>query len=396
MVAAVVVLAIVALGGSEEPGPGPSASGRTESPSPSDEPVVPIVVANTDPITIADLAPATPYPSTIDVSDAGATVGDVEVTMTGFSHDFADDVDLLLVGPAGQSVVLMSDVGGIDAVEDLDLTFDDEASQSLPDEGPLASGTFRPTVGVQRGNSCCDFEGSTPAPAPPYDTALSVFDGTDPNGEWSMFVFDDTTGDAGDVAGGWSIEIAPPGAAEPTESVSPSPGVASNPDPITIPQFDQADPYPSTIELSGLAGTVVDVRVTLFGLGHAFPEDLDVLLVGPSGQSAVLMADLGGGTDQPIEGVTITFDDAAPDAAPDRRQLIPGTFRPTTGDEGLGDCCGFQGTPPAPSAPYGGALAVFAGTDPNGTWSLFVYDDTGGDAGEIAGGWELDIAVTGD
>jgi hypothetical protein len=32
----------------------------------------------------------------------------------------------------------------------------------------------------------------------------------------------------------------------------------------------------------------------------------------------------------------------------------------------------------------------FLGTDPNGTWSLFIRDDTGGDAGSLLG-WSISI-----
>ena len=36
-------------------------------------------------------------------------------------------------------------------------------------------------------------------------------------------------------------------------------------------------------------------------------------------------------------------------------------------------------------------LAAFNGLNPNGTWSLYVVDDVGGDVGTIAGGWDLTI-----
>jgi subtilisin-like proprotein convertase family protein len=141
-----------------------------------------------------------------------------------------------------------------------------------------------------------------------------------------------------------------------------------------------ASPFPSTINVSGVPGTVRSVRVTLNGLQHTFPSDIDVLLVGPQGQQVILLSDVGGGTD--IVGVSITLDDAAPAAAP--AVLVSGTFKPS--NVGGGDS--FPGAPPgAPAA----ALAAFAGTDANGAWRLFVVDDAGADRGTMAGGWSLDI-----
>jgi subtilisin-like proprotein convertase family protein len=142
-----------------------------------------------------------------------------------------------------------------------------------------------------------------------------------------------------------------------------------------------ASPYPSTIAVSGIAGTVSKVTATLTNFSHTFPGDIDILLVGPAGQRVVLMSDVGGGTD--IVNVSLTFDDAGP-ALP-LTALSSGTFRPT--NSGTGDV--FPA--PAPGAPHGSALADFNGTNPNGTWSLFVNDDAGGDVGSIAGGWSLNF-----
>ena len=105
--------------------------------------------ANTAPITINDgglcepPGAASPYPSQISVSGLTGTITDVDVTLTGLTHAFPDDVGVLLVGPAGQKTILMADTGGSDLfpVSGVNLTFDDAASASLPDESQITSGT---------------------------------------------------------------------------------------------------------------------------------------------------------------------------------------------------------------------------------------------------------------
>jgi subtilisin-like proprotein convertase family protein len=145
-----------------------------------------------------------------------------------------------------------------------------------------------------------------------------------------------------------------------------------------------ADPYPSTIDVAGILDGVTDVNVTIANLSHTFPDDLDILLVGPQGQSTWLMSDVGGSGD--ITNVTLTFDQSAEDALPDASQISGGTFTPTNIVEN--DIM----APPAPGGPYAVTLEVFNGTDPNGTWSLYIIDDVGADVGS-AGGWSLEITA---
>jgi hypothetical protein len=66
----------------------------------------------------------------------------------------------------------------------------------------------------------------------------------------------------------------------------------SNPGSITIPAsgtIGVANPYPSTIDVSGLVGPITDVDVTLHGFSHTFPADVGALLVGPTAANSVLM-----------------------------------------------------------------------------------------------------------
>jgi len=82
-------------------------------------------------------------PSTITVSGLNAPIADVDVTLSTLTHPTASDLDILLVGPNGQKVMIMSDTGD-EALND-SLTFSDEASERLPSVDNLVSGTFQPT-----------------------------------------------------------------------------------------------------------------------------------------------------------------------------------------------------------------------------------------------------------
>ncbi len=147
-----------------------------------------------------------------------------------------------------------------------------------------------------------------------------------------------------------------------------------------------ADPYPSEITVDGLKkGRIRDVNVRLNGLQHTWPNDVQVLLVGPQGQTAIVMADSGGGFS--VTGVTLTFDDEAAAPLPGSQQIGSGSFRPTKPGN---DEIAFNA--PAPVASANAALSVFDGGNPNGTWRLFVQDKSGDiDGGVIAGGWALEI-----
>ncbi len=164
----------------------------------------------------------------------------------------------------------------------------------------------------------------------------------------------------------------------------------SNPASITIPATDTdgpANPYPSTISVSGLSGTITQVTVTLNSVSHTYPGDLYVLLVSPGGHTTLLMADAGENPD--IVLGTLTFDDFAAQAIPEGGPVVSGTYRPSDWDSSSDSLAA-----PAPARPYGGTLGVLNGSDPNGTWSLYVWDDSSGDIGSIGGGWSLTITTS--
>lgn len=158
-------------------------------------------------ITINQSGIATPYPSDIVVAvSTSATISGLTVTLTNFSHEFPDDVDMVLQGPTAdsntQDVTIWSDVGGDPAGSPtVTITLDDAAAASLPDNGPLVSGTFKPTN--NEGDETLNVPGPT---VPRSGTTLGFFNGTNANGTWRLWVQDDTGGDAGSI-GSWSINI---------------------------------------------------------------------------------------------------------------------------------------------------------------------------------------------
>ena len=126
---------------------------------------------------IADNATTT---SAVAVSGLGGTVYDVNVTLD-VSHTFDRDLVLTLTGPGGQSVILADRVGR-SGDHFTGTVFDDEAA--VPITGGVApfARSFQPA------------------------SALAAFDGTAPNGNWTLGVQDTGLGDTGTI-NSWSVQI---------------------------------------------------------------------------------------------------------------------------------------------------------------------------------------------
>ncbi|MET0752332.1 MAG: FG-GAP-like repeat-containing protein [Pyrinomonadaceae bacterium] len=319
---------------------------------------------NSTAISIPGVGAAAPYPSDINVSGLDGLITGVQVSLTNFTHNSPDDVDLMLVAPNGYKVVLMSDVGGSNPVSNVNLFITDAASASFPDSSVITSGNYKPT----------NFEPNDvfPAPAPagaPSSAMLSVLNGTTPNGTWQLYLADDNGNNAGSISGGWNISV------------------QSSTDAIGFPEVGAAQPYSSNKTVFGLLGTVTKATVTLSNFSHSSPDDVDIMLVAPNGRRVVLMSDVGGTTE--VGSLNLTFDDTAVSNLPDNSVLTSGTYKPT--DFEIGDI--FPA--PAPQgATTGTTLNAFYGSAPNGTWKLFAVDDNGANAGSIAGSWSIALQTS--
>ncbi|MEO6391140.1 MAG: M36 family metallopeptidase [Pyrinomonadaceae bacterium] len=173
----------------------------------------PFTFSNASAITINDStgmpAASMPYGNSVTVSGLTGNKK-LKVGFTGFSHSFPGDVDVLLVGPGGQKMVIMSDVVGTSDAVNVNFSLIDSAALLLPPSSPLVDfNEYRPSD-VTAGDTF-----PAPAPAGPYQSAIPVgsatlastfgTQGSTLNGTWTLYVVDDAGQDAGSIAGGWYL-----------------------------------------------------------------------------------------------------------------------------------------------------------------------------------------------
>ncbi len=181
-------LRLVVSPGSTPPPPPPPDGGTTKT------------FSNPTAIAIPDRGQSSPYPSTITVAGMSGVISKAVVKLNGLNHTYPDDLDILLVAPNGQKILLMSDAGGSYDVLNVNLTFDSTVTTELLNYRQIFSGVYMPS----------NFESiidtfSAPAPVAPYASTLTAVNGADPNGNWQLFVLDDHAGDRGSLTRGWEL-----------------------------------------------------------------------------------------------------------------------------------------------------------------------------------------------
>jgi hypothetical protein len=157
--------------------------------------------------------------------------------------------------------------------------------------------------------------------------------------------------------------------------------------------LDGAAFLPQSLEVSGLSDPIAEIRVSFLGLSHRNPGDIDALLVGPNGQTVMLMSDVGEPVSSPdVTDLQLHFQDGA-SLMPQTQKLISGTYAPTN-HTGFGEIPEMDqtGPNPPPSGPYGTAFSAFNGSNPNGTWTLYIQDDRDDDSGVLSG-WSLTVTT---
>lgn len=339
------------------------------------------VFTNNDPITIPAGAPGTtmgqanPFPSTITVNGPiGGAITDVNIRLDQVTHTHPDDLDVLIVSPFGDAVLIMSDACGNEDVSDFQWTFDDQAAAPMSDSNQTGCVPFF----VQPTNYGTGDTFPNPAPADGYNATLSAFNDENPNGIWRLFVFDDANGDVGDIGSGWDLTIT----TEPYVALVPGSGTSGPASQYPLVKF--------VIPTNTVFGAVIDANIRLVDMTHEHPDDLDILIVGPGGQGSILMSDACGNQD--FNNYIWTFDDEA--AAPMSDDVLSGCNPFLVQPTNYGVSADIWPAP-APAGPFTADLSVFDGLPGTGAWTLFINDDASGDVGFLETDWFVELELDG-
>ncbi|MBW4418621.1 MAG: DUF4347 domain-containing protein [Myxacorys californica WJT36-NPBG1] len=147
------------------------------------------------------------YPAPIKVEGLLGTIQKVTVTLKGLSATRANNLDIWLEGPQGQRVILLSDAADSSPISNLTLSFADGQFPDALALSPLQNNnTYRPTNNsVTNDPDPTEFTGAQTS----FSQIIGL-DGKTLNGDWKLYVQDDTdsgTDDAnfGSLLNGWSI-----------------------------------------------------------------------------------------------------------------------------------------------------------------------------------------------
>jgi subtilisin family serine protease len=186
---------------------------------------------------------------------------------------------------------------------------------------------------------------------------------------------------------------------------TPPPAPAPTPAPaIRINESGPATPYPSTLTVSGLSGVIGNepnsLQVRINGFSHTYPGEVSFLLEGPTGARLLIQSFVAEGED--ANNHVYTISDAGAEKMSTSALVQGSVYKPTA--LSLSNGFSLPNFPsPGPGNSYNNPgpanngtatlISTFGGTNPNGTWSLYVKDEFSGDRGRIDN-WSLDILTS--
>jgi len=121
--------------------------------------------------------------------------------------------------------------------------------------------------------------------------------------------------------------------------------------------------FTSSLDITGAPASISEIKVHM-DISHTWDNDLDIRIIAPDGITAAWLTSDNGGSSDNYTGVT--YADDAGTGVVDGTAPFTGQFIPEE------------------------ALAVFSGMNANGTWTLEVTDDLGGDVGTL-NKWSISV-----
>ena len=145
-------------------------------------------------VTVPGNGSATLYPTTISFTASSTfIITQVIAGLYNLTAPSPANLEVLLVSPAGQNTLLMNDNGNTDLVSSITLIFSDSASQTLTCTSQIiTSDPNNPATFYTPSGTTCSATTNfvPPAPAPTYGQTLSVMNGFDARGTWSLYIVD--------------------------------------------------------------------------------------------------------------------------------------------------------------------------------------------------------------
>jgi len=329
------------------------------------------------PLTVSGLTgPIADLNFRLDAASSGVCDATIGNTNASVDHTWNSDLIFRLTSPGGTTVTLINGRGG---------SGKNFCTVLLDDDGGFPATSTMTNAGAISGNF---------APESP----LSVFDGQNGNGTWTLNVSDNAGFDIGSLRRFSLIfqTIDPPVICNEqilridAGALPGVPQTLNSSTVINIPgtgSTGNASPYPGTINVSGYPTAGVTVRsVSINNYDHTFPDDVDLVLVSPTGTAVILMSDCGGSAS--ATGQNFTFRDGSP-ALADNSFNPTGTYRPTN----YGTPDNFPAPGPGSLSQTNPTLSSFSG-NPNGDWKLYAVDDLTLNTGLI-GSWSITFNVPG-
>ncbi len=280
--------------------------------------------------------------SVLEVVGAGTSIIDVDVNVN-VANDASGDLILTLISAKGTMIDLSSNNGGANGGNFAGTMFDDDSTGGRVTEVTFVNGM--------------------PVVSAIPERNLSLLNGEDPNGIWTLAVKD--TGNQSTLAPtikSWSVTVT-----SQNGNVTLAPPPFPSPNGVSVPANTTTT---STLVVSDTPGFISKATVSM-NLEHKDTSQLVLTLVSPSNKVVPLSTKNGGAG----SFMSTIFDDAA--------QSLMGC---------TGQGCVTFNSPVVAAIPEG-SLSALIGDDPNGTWMLKILDTANGGQPGMLNAWTLNLST---